>query len=159
MSVLGALGVLARVPLKTSGCAFVAMPALCSIQSCSTQARAAFATDTTASSSHRVPSIHFPPRVLPDGRRISELPAAEAEIMLAQLLSKQKPSTSQQAPLAATTAAAAAAKPTAAAAPKAATGKAGGSATQGKAAFAAQLPPRRQLTQKEIDMINAGGAF
>lgn len=35
---------------------------------------------------HRTPSIRFPPRVAPSGERISSLPAAEAEALLASLL-------------------------------------------------------------------------
>jgi pyruvate/2-oxoglutarate dehydrogenase complex dihydrolipoamide acyltransferase (E2) component len=39
-----------------------------------------------AGSAHRHPSIHFPPRRTPDGQLISALPAAEAERLLGQLL-------------------------------------------------------------------------
>lgn len=39
-----------------------------------------------ATPTHRTPSIRFPPRVAPNGERISSLPAAEAQSLLASLL-------------------------------------------------------------------------
>lgn len=83
----------------------------------------------------RTPSIKFPPRRLPDGTRISDLPA-DRQTCSASV----KPSVSTQAPVA----------PAPAAPAPAAT------SNKGKV-YLDRMPSKRPLTKSEMDMINGGG--
>ncbi len=98
------------------------------------------------SNSKRVPGILFPPRIAPDGRRISALPASEAHALLTQL---QAGAGAVPQPQAAAPAAAPAPSLTSASpeAPRRAT-----------VSWLADTPGKRQLTDSEIDMIMLGGA-
>lgn len=106
---------------------------------------AAAAAAAPAPAAHgRTPSIHFPPRVTPDGKRISALPAAQAVALNASLAHG---SAAPAAPAAAATAAAAApapAKPAAAPAPK--------------LVWVTRSAPRSVLTNRDMEMIDLGGA-
>eukprot|EP00775_Hariotina_reticulata_P012651 gene12651-biopygen14537 len=139
----------------------------------------------TPAAGHRTPGIRFPPRVTADGRRISLMPAAEATAILEQW--QASGAASPAAPSAATgpvtdmpaAAAAAAAVPpppprsaaihvmpssfssghptTHVAASHAATTEPSKFATS--AVRLDKMPARRQLTDKEMELIELGGAL
>lgn len=91
----------------------------------------------------RMPGIHFPARRTAGGERISDLPAAKQDQILGAGHAAPAP-----------TAAPASAKPAAAAvAPPAAPVKAKVSTT-----ILTEVPARRQLTVREVELINSGGA-
>eukprot|EP00877_Chromochloris_zofingiensis_P002065 jgi/Chrzof1/1185/Cz01g43250.t1 len=95
---------------------------------------------------HRQSGIRFPPRRTPEGQRISDLPAEKAHAYISQ--QDTGTSTAPSAPAAA-----------AAALPEQGTDVI--SPTFSRAATITvlqQLPPRRELTDKEMEIINLGGA-
>ncbi len=122
-------------------------------------AGAPLATSTSSSHGARQPSIHFPPRRLADGRRISDLPVAEADAAVA-LLWGAAPAATEAAP---SPAAAAPPPPAAPAAPQWTPPPPPPKPKVPNPAvvttFLNHVPPRRTLTQREIDFINSGGAF
>ncbi len=105
-----------------------------------------------AAPTHRTPSIRFPPRVAPSGERISSLPAAEAQSLLASLLGGDAEGTA----------------PDAASAPDPAQYKnmiavpiVGGSmpVLRGMPVPSGQPgPPRRTMSEGEMEAIMLGGA-
>lgn len=109
------------------------------------------------SSSGRKPSIKFPPRVAPDGRRISDLPEAEAASVLQALSAAASSVQGSGAPAAA----APAPKPAAPAASAPASAPAAAPAPKaGKVVLPSDAaPPRLKPTRLELDMINLGGAM
>jgi hypothetical protein len=99
--------------------------------------------------------IHFPPRMLPDGRRISDLPASEADAALATLSSTTAHATPGSV-----------ANPASAPPPTPPQKPAAASQTSYHRPLPIKPrttlnsgPPRRTLTQREIDAINAGGVL
>lgn len=100
----------------------------------------------------RIPSIRFPPRMAPSGERISSLPAAQQDQILKQLSSATPTpaAASQAASLAAP--AAAAPKPAAPSAPAAAPAKP-------TRVLLKEAPARRTVTEREMELINSGGAL
>lgn len=119
-------------------------------------AASSISTSTSTSHGHRTPMIKFPPRMTPDGRRISLLPAAEADAVLAQIMQHSQPAAPVQAAPAAAATAPAAAK---ASAPKPSPQPAAGSKKSTHTTYMSQHPPRRTMTKTEMDMINLGGAM
>lgn len=119
-----------------------------------------------APAGHRIAGIRFPPRMTADGRRISALPAAEASAILQGM---QPGAAAPAAAAAAAPAAAQSSKPAAAtgafmakpAAPAAAAGVS--SAAPGKFSSSVlqleRMPQRRELTEKEMELIELGGAL
>uniref|UniRef100_A0A383V4A1 Lipoyl-binding domain-containing protein n=1 Tax=Tetradesmus obliquus TaxID=3088 RepID=A0A383V4A1_TETOB len=119
-----------------------------------------------APAGHRIAGIRFPPRMTADGRRISALPAAEASAILQAM---QPGAAAPAAAAAAAPAAAQSSKPAAAtgafmtkpAAPAAAAGVS--SAAPGKFSSSVlqleRMPQRRELTEKEMELIELGGAL
>lgn len=95
-----------------------------------------------AAGAHRVPSLKFPPRYTQDGRQISAMTARDQEKELAKLLTFVAPPAAQAPP-----------------------------PIKQAAAAAARAPPKRQpaetrapvvrsrITQREMDIINLGGAW
>ncbi|WIA32973.1 hypothetical protein OEZ86_006135 [Tetradesmus obliquus] len=128
-------------------------------------AAAAPAAAAAAPASHRTAGIRFPPRMTADGRRISALPAAEASAILQGMQpGAAAPAAAAAAPAAAPSSNPAAAtgasmaKPAApaaaAAVPSAAPGKFSSSVMQLE-----RMPQRRELTEKEMELIELGGAL
>lgn len=99
-----------------------------------------------------MPAIKFPPRTTPDGQRISALPAAEADAVLAKLTGVAAP---KPAPKPAATPAA---RPAAAAAASKPAGVAGPPRSK-DTTYIQDRPARRTLTEREMDMINMGGVW
>ena len=119
----------------------------------STSSAAASASAPSPPAAHgRIPSIRFPPRMAPSGERISSLPAAQQDQILKQLSSPTPTpvAASQAASLAAP--AAAAAKPAAPVAPAAAPAKP-------NRVLLKEAPARRTVTEREMELINSGGAL
>jgi len=134
---------------------------------------------TPAVSHHRTPGIQFPPRITADGRRISLLPAAEATAIMQQWLTSA--TASPAAPPAATAPSAdvsssSAAAPSGSGAANVLSSSSsahqltsGGAVSQATAiepskfASAAvrleRMPARRELTEKEMELIELGGAL
>jgi 2-oxoglutarate dehydrogenase E2 component (dihydrolipoamide succinyltransferase) len=93
-----------------------------------------------APSTSRRPGISFPIRMTHDGRRLSEMPAAEAASYLQQYgASATTPAQPATAP----------SPPPAAPAPT----------QRAPAVYTTSAPPRRELTAKEMEVIELGGAF
>uniref|UniRef100_A0A7S0S3S9 Lipoyl-binding domain-containing protein n=1 Tax=Chlamydomonas leiostraca TaxID=1034604 RepID=A0A7S0S3S9_9CHLO len=118
------------------------------------------------SSSHgRTPAIKFPPRTTPDGQRISALPAAEADAVLAKILGAAPPT--HAAPAAAAAAAAPPPPPPTSKPAAAAAGQPGpaqpltvkGPPKSAATVYIEEQPSRRKLLPSEVDIINAGGAW
>lgn len=133
-------------------------------------AAAAPATYASGASAHRTPGIRFPPRIAADGKRISSLPAAEAHAIVQQW---QTSSASGTAPAGTTTAAQAPAEaaPTSRSKDTASSLFSGSrpaapsqTATSTPSKFATsvtvlkQMPARRELTEREMELIELGGA-
>lgn len=111
---------------------------------------------------HRRPGIHFPPRMTPDGVRISSLPTEQAAAAIAQLAAAHDsgavaPAAAQptSAVDAANAATPAGSQPTAAGAPAA---PAAPSRFSSSTTLMDRMPVRRELTQQEMEMIELGGA-
>lgn len=132
-------------------------------------APAAAAPAPAAGGQQRVPGIRFPPRVTADGRRVSMLPAAEARAVLEAWRAGSSPGTAAAATAAAGAppggAAVGAAKPGAFAWPHAAAAAAAsspGAAKPSKFATSVtvldRMPPRRELSEAELELIELGGA-
>lgn len=131
-------------------------------------------TEPAAEHSHRRAGIRFPPRMTPDGQRISSLPAAEASTIIQQWQSSGSAAPSATpSPIGA---AGAASEPPAAPAAQSRDPskwsydwhKSTGSTAAKPAApskFATsveqldQMPPRKELTDKDIELIELGGAL
>ena len=108
----------------------------------------------------RVPGIRFPPRVTPDGVRISSLPAAEAADWAARLAGggggSAAAAAAPAAPAVAASAASAGAPAVAAAAKPAAAPKPASGVTTTRLGRA---PARTPLTDRELEAIMLGGAL
>eukprot|EP00201_Polytomella_parva_P019103 CAMPEP_0175051894 /NCGR_PEP_ID=MMETSP0052_2-20121109/8058_1 /TAXON_ID=51329 ORGANISM="Polytomella parva, Strain SAG 63-3" /NCGR_SAMPLE_ID=MMETSP0052_2 /ASSEMBLY_ACC=CAM_ASM_000194 /LENGTH=240 /DNA_ID=CAMNT_0016316239 /DNA_START=87 /DNA_END=809 /DNA_ORIENTATION=- len=106
----------------------------------------------------RKPMISFPPRVTASGERISSLPRAVAEAYLASLKGSPAPVTPATTPVAS---AAPSTKPAACAAipknsPELSTPKVRATTGKGKGRTTGLMTP---FTQKELDVVNLGGAY
>ncbi|KAG2442510.1 hypothetical protein HXX76_002596 [Chlamydomonas incerta] len=131
-------------------------------------APAAAAAAAPASTSGRAPAIKFPPRMTAEGVRISSLSDGEYDKALAAATAASSAATSDAAaPAAAAPAAAApaAAQPAAASYPMSAMKAAnmGPAKSKNRLTYVTTPdgrggPPRRELTARELDMINLGGA-
>ncbi|KXZ56882.1 hypothetical protein GPECTOR_1g796 [Gonium pectorale] len=109
----------------------------------------------------RAAMIRFPPRVTAAGKRISDLPAAEYEAAVAAASAPPVPAAPQ--PSAPAVAAAAAPAAPAASHPVAAARAAPPPTPKNRLTFVTRPdgrggPPRRELTARELDMVNLGGA-
>jgi pyruvate/2-oxoglutarate dehydrogenase complex dihydrolipoamide acyltransferase (E2) component len=98
----------------------------------------------------RIPGILFPPRVTPDGQRISSLAAAEALKWIKDLMQPRAPAT-------AAATATAAAQPPRPAAPAAAPESLASSNAK-VTTWLDEQPRRRELTEEEMEVIMLGGA-
>lgn len=115
----------------------------------------------TAPSSHdsaRTPSISFPPRIAPSGERISSLPAAKQDEILGLLAGRAPAAASKPAPAVPAAAPAPAKPPPAVPAAAAAAAAPPAKPAKVQTTILKEAPARRQLSQREIDFINSGGA-
>jgi 2-oxoglutarate dehydrogenase E2 component (dihydrolipoamide succinyltransferase) len=145
-------------------------PAAASYQTHATAPASAAASAAHPAPSHRTPGIRFPPRVTADGKRVSALPAAEAQVVIQQWRSEAAAATPQTAAGGTSHSATPAAKhpdaadslskgaKPAAAAEAAALAAAAPSKSATGVRQLDKMPPRRELTEKEMELIELGGA-
>ncbi|PNG99124.1 Dihydrolipoyllysine-residue succinyltransferase, partial [Tetrabaena socialis] len=129
----------------------------------SAQAGAAAPAAPVASTSGRTPMISFPPRVTAAGVRLSGLPEAEYSAAVSALTAAAPPAQAPAAPSTPAPAAPAPAPP-AASVPTAPMSAGLPTPSKNKLQYVTRPdgrggPPRRPLSERELDMINQGGAY